>query len=256
MRLRSLELSDFRKFDQPVRLEGLADGINVLAEPNEFGKSTLLAAIKAVLFEKHRARGEVIQRLKHHRNATSPTVCMTFEMTDGLHRLEKRFLHKEPYARLTLPDGTRIEGDLAEERLQQMLGFGPPGNQGATADSIGLWGALWVEQQNAASQPALPDAGRATLHACLEAELGTLTGGDHSSAVRRAIDVEWSALVDGHGRPKGRHRQVADDLAAAKVELITLHDKRASLEGAIRDLARLRRDLAQASNPKEDDKLA
>ena len=256
MRLRSLELSDFRKFDQPVRLEGLGDGINVLAEPNEFGKSTLLAAIKAVLFERHRAKGEVIQRLKHHRNATSPTVRMGFELADGVHRIEKRFLHKEPYARLTLPDGTRIEGDLAEERLQLLLGFGAPGKQGATADSVGLWGALWVEQQDAASQPALPDTGRAALHACLEAELGTLAGGDHSSAVRRAVDAEWSALMDGHGRPRGRHRQVAEDLAAAEVELTTLRGKRTSLEGAVRNLARLRRDLSQASNPGEDDSLA
>ncbi len=66
MRLRSLEVSDFRKFDRPVRLDGLVDGINVLAEPNEFGKSTLLAAIKTVLFEKHRARGKVGERMQHH----------------------------------------------------------------------------------------------------------------------------------------------------------------------------------------------
>ncbi len=256
MRLRSLELSDFRKFDRPVRLEGLADGINVLAEPNEFGKSTLLAAIKAVLFERHRAKGEVIQRLRHHRNMTSPTVCMGFELAGGLHRIEKRFLHKEPYAKLTLPDGTRIEGDLAEERLQLLLGFGPPGKQGATADSIGLWGALWVEQQDAASQPALPETGRATLHACLEAELGTLAGGDHSSAVRRSIDAESSALVDGNGKPRGRYKQAAEELAAVKIELTALDGKRASLEGAIHDLARLRRVLAQATNPEEDAGLA
>ena len=51
MRISSFEISDFRKFDRPVRLEGLGNGINLLAEPNEFGKSTLLAAFKAVLFE-------------------------------------------------------------------------------------------------------------------------------------------------------------------------------------------------------------
>ena len=41
------------KFTHPMRLEGFGDGINVLAGPNECGKSTLLSALRAVLFERH-----------------------------------------------------------------------------------------------------------------------------------------------------------------------------------------------------------
>ena len=256
MRLRSLELSDFRKFDRPVRLEGLGDGINVLAEPNEFGKSTLLAAIKAVLFERHRAKGKVGERMQHHRNATSPLLRMGFELADGLHHIEKRFMHKEPYARLTLPDGSRFEGDAAEERLQSLLGFEPAGKQGATPDSIGLWGALWVEQQAAIRQPALPEAGRATLHACLEAELGTLAGGDRSGTLSRQVKAELSELIDGNGRPKNRLKEAVEQLAATEAELLQHRGKLAALEDAIGTLLQRRRELAQVDDGEADAQLA
>lgn len=256
MRLRSLEVSDFRKFDRPVRLEGLTDGINVLAEPNEFGKSTLLAAIKTVLFEKHRARGKVGERMQHHRNATSPVLSLGFELADGLHHIEKRFMHREPYARLTLPDGTRLEGDVAEERLQTLLGFGPAGKQGATPDSIGLWGALWVAQQEAVQQPALPESGRATLHACLEAELGTMAGSDRSGALSGQVRAELFKIIDGFGKPKGRFKEVGDQLVSAETLIGQLIGKRTAFKGTINELARLRRELAQASDAVEDTKLA
>ena len=255
MRLRALEVSDFRKFDRPVRLDGLADGINVLAEPNEFGKSTLLAAIKAVLFEKHRARGKVGERMQHHRNATSPVLGLRFELADGVHHIEKRFMHREPYARLILPDGTRLEGDAAEERLQALLGFDPAGARGANADSLGLWGALWVGQKEAAQQPALPETGRATLHACLEAELGAVAGGDRSGALGQEVRAELFKLLDGNGKPKGRLREVAEGCAAAEDGIARLRDKRAAFEGIIGDLTRRRRDLAGASNAAEDARL-
>ena len=255
MRLKSFEIRDFRKFDRPVRLEGLGDGINVLAEPNEFGKSTLLAALKAVLFERHRVRGKVGESMGHYRHATSPVLSLGFEVAGGLHHIEKRFVHREPYARLTLPDGTRIEGDAAEERLQSILGFGAPGRTGATPDSVGIWDALWVKQREAVRQPELPATGRTTLHACLETELGTLTGGDRSAVLRGQIKAELSGLLDGFGRPKGRLKEVGDQLTVMEAERVQLHAKRSALEEAIGTFARLRRELAHSSNADVDKQL-
>ena len=255
MRIRSFEVSDFRKFDRPVRLEGLGDGINVLAEPNEFGKSTLLAAFKAVLFEQHRVGGKAGRRMCHIRNDTSPVLSLGFELAGGLHRIEKRFMHREPYARLTLPDGTRIEGDAAEERLQAILGFGAPGRTGASSDSLGLWGALWVAQQEAARQPYLPAAGHATLHACVEAELGTLAGRDTSGVLGAQVKAELSGLLDSYGRPRGRLKEVGEQVAAIDGTLVQLRAKREGLEEAVDELGRLRRTLAQASDADADRQL-
>ena len=252
MRLRSFEVCDFRKFDRPVRLEGLGDGINVLAEPNEFGKSTLLAALKAVLFEQHRAKGKLGEAMHHYQNRTSPVLSLGFELDGGLHRIEKRFMHREPYARLTLPDGTRIEGDEAEERLQELLGFGPPGTKGATADSVGLWGALWVAQQASVKQPELQAMGRATLHGCLENELGTLAGGDRSFLLSSQVKAELFALIDGNGNPKGRLKEAGAQLAAIDVSLGQLRNKRAAMGSMITELTQLRRDLSHASDANAD----
>ncbi len=256
MRIRSFEVSDFRKFDRLVRLEGLGDGINVLAEPNEFGKSTLLAALKAVLFQQHRVKGKVGEGMRHFQHATSPVLGLGFEVDGELHRIEKRFMHREPYARLTLPDGTRIEGDAAEDRLQAILGFGAPGRTGATPDSLGLWGALWVTQQEALRQPDVPATGYTTLHECLEAELGTLAGGDRSGALSAQVKAELSGLLDGFNRPKGRFKDVGEQVTSIDDMLVQLRTKRVKLEEAIGELAQKGRELAHASDGDADQQIA
>ena len=53
MRVRELEIENFRKFRQPVHLAGFDDGLNLVCEANEAGKSTVLDALRAVLFERH-----------------------------------------------------------------------------------------------------------------------------------------------------------------------------------------------------------
>ena len=256
MRITTLEVENFRKFDRRMRLDGLGPGLNVLCEPNEFGKSTLLAAIKAVIFERHRSRAEGVRQMKHVRHDTFPTVSLGFDLGDAPHHVEKRFLHREPYARLTLPHGTRVEGDAAEEQLQTLLGFAPPGKQGANADSIGLWGALWCAQQAAGEQPMLPAMGRAALHACLEAELGALAGDNQSHALLGQVEVELGRLLDGRGNPKGRYRDAAGELQQTVEELHRLSRKRTGLSEAIDKLAQLRKVLAQASDAEAEAQLA
>ena len=248
MRLRSLEVSGFRKFDQPVRLDGLADGMNVLSAPNEFGKSTLLDAIRGVLFERHSSNAQAVRRMQHWRGKTSPVVTLGFEWAGGLHRIEKRFLHREPYARLTLPDGTRHEGDAAEEALQALLGFRPPGNKGARPEDAGMWGALWVTQRASVEQPELHDLARTTIHACLESELGSLTGGARGQALLTDVRTELGRLLDGNERPRLRYKEVAGLLTEAEDTHRMLGERRRRLDEDLEALQQHRRDLAAASD--------
>src|ERR1035441_9963246 len=118
MKIRSLRLELFRKFTDRVALSGFTDGVNVLAESNEFGKSTLLAAIRGVLFERYVSRAATVAQMQHWSNKTSPVICLEFELASGLYKIEKRFLHKEPYARLTMPGGVIHHDEAAEEQLQ------------------------------------------------------------------------------------------------------------------------------------------
>ncbi|TLU74321.1 AAA family ATPase [Lichenicoccus roseus] len=255
MRIRSLELTGFRKFDRPVRIEGLADGMNVLSAPNEFGKSTLLDAIRGVLFERHSSNAAAVRSMQHWRGKTSPVVALGFEWAGGLHRIEKRFLHREPYARLTLPDGIRHEGDAAEEALQALLGFRPPGKQGAKAEDAGMWGALWVAQRESVRQPELNDLARATIHACLETELGTLTGGARGQALLADARAELGRLLDGNGRPRGRYKEISGLLTQAEDTQQALIERRRQLDDDLDALQRQRRTLAAASDADEAARL-
>ncbi len=53
LRIRRIALSNFRKYRAPFVLDGLTDGLNVIIEPNETGKSTLLEAMRAAFFIRH-----------------------------------------------------------------------------------------------------------------------------------------------------------------------------------------------------------
>jgi len=61
MKLRSVAVNQFKKFTSPVRLDGIGDGLNVVVGPNEMGKSTLLDALRAALFEKYGSRAQSLQ---------------------------------------------------------------------------------------------------------------------------------------------------------------------------------------------------
>ena len=122
MRIPSLELERFRKFDRPVRLSGFTDSLNVICGPNEFGKSTILAAIRGVLFERHNSRAEPVKRMQTWRGNAAPRLVMEFEVGGRHWQIEKRFLH-QPMACLTAPDGGRFDGDAAEEELQRLPGI-------------------------------------------------------------------------------------------------------------------------------------
>ena len=60
MKLRKLSVNQFRRFTEPTRLGELCDGLNLVVGPNELGKSTLLDALRAVLFERYSSRARPI----------------------------------------------------------------------------------------------------------------------------------------------------------------------------------------------------
>ncbi len=254
MKLRALEIEQFRKFDRPVRLSGFADGANVLCGPNEFGKSTILAAIRGVLFERHNSKAEPIKRMQSWRGNAAPRLAMEFETAGGLWRIEKRFLH-QPMACLIAPDGGRFDGEAAEEELQRLLGFGAPGKQGAKSEHMGVWGALWVTQRESVQQADLSsDLARATITGCLEAEVGVLTGGEKGQALMRTARAQLALLLDGNGKPKGRYRQVLAAVEELDAKLRELRERAARLSEDAAELRRCTGLLERESDPGADER--
>jgi energy-coupling factor transporter ATP-binding protein EcfA2 len=234
MKLCALELDQFRKFDRPVRIQGLTDGLNLIVGPNEMGKSTLLAALVAALFEKHRSSARTVQSFQPNRHRTAPRVMLDFEVGGGPYRIEKQFL-KRPFAHLHLPDGARIDGDDAEAELERLLAF-----DGAGRRSDGdIWGVLWVAQGRSFDLPAFGDGARATLQSCLDVELGQAIGDDRGPALLASIEAALLELVDRRGKPKGRYLALERELAELRHGIARLEHHAGELD---QDLARLEKE--------------
>jgi DNA repair exonuclease SbcCD ATPase subunit len=254
MKIRALCVENFRKFIEPVSLTGLEDGVNVLAECNEFGKSTLLAAIRGVLFERYSSKAQPVQAMRHWVNKTPPTVTLEFEIDGQIYRIQKRFLDK-PYAMLMLPDGAKHADDAAEEYLQNLLHFTRAGKTGSKPEDIGMWAALWVTQRDSMDQPKLHDAARRTIHECLDREVGTLAGGTSGSALLNAVRSEIAALRNGLGKPVGRHKDALADLEKSSSRVEELERKQGDLTQDIEELASVERAIAHAMSSGEDARM-
>jgi energy-coupling factor transporter ATP-binding protein EcfA2 len=232
MKLVALELEQFRKFDRCVRVTGFGDGLNLLVGPNEMGKSTLFAALQAVLFERHRSQAQTVRSFQPagHEGA-APRVALEFTERGERYRIEKRFLRR-PSAELLLPDGRRLHGEPAEEALERLLGGGVAGG---TAPQ-GIRGLLWVGQGHSFAPPDLGGAERGTLQAALDLELGEVLAGDHGSALLNSVGQALQELVYKSGAPRGRYKEADEARQAAQREAAELVARRAELERDLDDL--------------------
>ena len=249
MKLRSLAVNQFKKFTNPMRLDGIGDGLNVVVGPNEMGKSTLLDALRAVLFEKYSSRSRPVKDLQNDRNHAAPVVELEFEIDDDVYRITKRFI-KNPYVRLSCPDGRDLQGDEAEEKLRSLLGFDEPGKTGARPETLGMWSVLWVRQGQSFGGIDIPDSAQSNLHGALESEVGAVLGGKRGRALPQEIERQLDELVTPkRSQPRGAYedsigrvddlRESCDDLRERRRELIRILDE---LETSQENLKRLSSD--------------
>ncbi|MEO0820606.1 MAG: AAA family ATPase [Pseudomonadota bacterium] len=252
MKLRSLALNQFKKFTSPMRLDGIEDGLNVVVGPNEMGKSTLLDALRAALFEKYSSKAQTITALQNDRNQAGPVVELAFELDDGVYRILKRFV-KKPYARLSCPDGRTLEGDAAEDALRDLLGFDEPGKTGAKAETLGMWNVLWVQQGHSFGALDLPQSARANLHSALESEVGTVLGGRRGRALPQAIEKQLGELVTSAGKPRGSYKELIDSTETLEADLAALQGRRDELSRTLDQLEQAQETLARLSTGDRDE---
>ena len=89
-------------------LDDIRDGLNFVVGPNEMGKSTLLDALRAALFDKYSSKAQPIRALQNDRNRAAPVVRLAFEVDDETYRIRKRFV-KRSYAQFFCLDGRKLE---------------------------------------------------------------------------------------------------------------------------------------------------
>lgn len=247
MKIRSIELTNFRKFVGTVRVESIGDNVNVLVGRNELGKSTLLEAINGVIFEKAKSTAAHVKAFRHFVNGTVPEVKLAFDIDGRSWTIHKRFAGQAGKATLTCSDHRLFEDDAAEAELQRLLGFTSSRGGGEP----GIWGTLWVQQGQSFGDSALDEQGQRSMQGCLEAQVGLVTGGTRGQKIPKAIREALDALRSSKG-PRGKFKEVVDRLADSKWETAELESKRQSVFQLMEDLARNKRELKQATDGWDD----
>jgi chromosome segregation ATPase len=237
MKIRAIRVAEFGRFGEPVAIEGLSGRLDVLAGPNELGKSTLLAALRLALFEKHTARNE------HVREATpygggAPTVEVEFDAQGARWRIRKRFLGQAGAELCDLDSGTRLRGADAEAKLEALIG----GEGGRSQLRL-----LWVGQQealagrrNAEEAYAAVAGAHGAIEDTLAAEVGALAEGRHARMVRKDVQRRLAENLTPGGQtklngPLDQARKAAERLRREASEA------KGRLETAERQLADLQR---------------
>ncbi|RIY01323.1 hypothetical protein D3218_08120 [Aureimonas flava] len=180
MYLRALTLREFAGVSSLV-LDRFESGLNVIVGDNEAGKSTVLAALRAAFFQKHRSSGEATRALVPYGRQARPEVEVAFSLGGTDYRLRKAFLQK-PEAELSWSGG-RLQGDAVEERLAELLRFTHSGaRKSRDGDFVGTFGLLWVNQGRSTEGIDL-GAGRDAVTASLEGEVTQVLGGERGRAL-------------------------------------------------------------------------
>ncbi|WP_241659735.1 AAA family ATPase [Sphingomonas glacialis] len=253
LKIRRIALTNFRKFRDPFVLDGLTDGLNVIIEPNETGKSTLLEAMRAAFFIRHNTANRLARSYAPHNEAVAPQIEIGFEAKGEQWKVNKRFL-KGASVEVHGPNG-RAQGEDAETQLQALLGARRDTSQAGDAAAHGALGLLWVGQAQALEVTPPGEIVRDSVRATLEAEVGTIMGGAAYQRVRPRIDSQFADYWTNTGRPSGRQLAARTELDVAEwaaneavTRLAVLEQGFSDLEAARAKLKVLDRDLADTTD--------
>ncbi|MEQ9241571.1 AAA family ATPase [Roseovarius indicus] len=250
MKIRSITLDNVRRFTDPVRVGEIGDGLNVLCEPNEHGKSTLFDAIQALFFKPHGSRDKEVTALRPHAGG-APQVTIEIEAEGRRFTVTKRWLQKP--AATVHREGTLIaQADAAEAWIADLLG----------ADAGGPSGLIWVRQGmtdlgggSTKEQKAALEA-RRDLMSSVGEEVEAMTGGRRMDAALARCREELDTLATGKNRtPKkgGPWKAAQDDVEELTARRDALAATAEDLHGALAERKRARRDLRELEDPEAAD---
>ena len=250
MRLDALRLFNVKRFEgRGVAIQGLGDGVNVLAAPNEFGKSTSFEALSALFFAKHSSRSADVMALRPY-SGGSPRVEADITTANGRYRITKQFLGK-PVAQVVDLQNERMiaQADEAEAFISGLLGD-------ATSGPAAL---LWVKQgvtgweRRTKAEDEGETAARSDLLHSVQGEVEAITGGRRMAEIQNSTDAALKELVTATGRPKagGRYQDAIAKRDRLQVEVEKLNLDVASLRDTLDLRANQTRRLKEINSPEE-----
>ncbi len=235
MKLTRLQVSELRRFKAPFELAHIQPGLNIFTGANEAGKSTLVRAIRAAFFERHRSTS-VDDLRPYGDSAAAPTVELDFDIGDMHCRLTKSFLHKK---RCELLLGSkRLEGPEAEDALAEQLGFKFAPKGASREEHWGIPGLLWIEQGSAHAVRDAVSHAADHLRKALDESLGELSasaGDDLVDQIQRQRD-EW---LTGTGKPRAEYAKTLEDAETLAERVQELQLAVAQYQGQVDQLRQL-----------------
>ncbi len=241
MKLTRIRVEQFRQFRQPIEITGLDPGLNLFTGANEAGKSTIVAAIRAAFFERHRS-GSVDHLRPWGDASASPGVELDFTIAGHDYRLVKRFLGRK---RCELQVGSRrMDAAEAEDHLADLLGFQHAGKGASKAEHWGIPGLLWIQQGGA--QDIREPVGHATDHlrTALDATLGEVASSSGDEVLAKVESLRNELLTAATGKPRGPYQQALEQAAALEAAVQALDEDIAAYRDKVDRLATLRSDHA------------
>jgi hypothetical protein len=220
----------------------LGSGLNVLYGPNDLGKSTLAAAIRAGLLLP--ARSSYANRYAPWRHDAEPEVELEFvDIEDRAWRVKKSFSSSGSAELIASRDGVTFAGDVVtarevDDQLRKLLKLGipSPGGKGAPRglpDSF-LAEVLLSDQTSvdAVLKGSLESdgevGGRVRLAEALQAvglDKSLKDALDHANAEVDKFFAESGKRRGGKASPYARHKQRIDELTRERDELVRQRDR-------------------------------
>ncbi len=245
MKLRRVAVHNLRRFTSPVEVSGLSDGLNVLAAPNEQGKSTLFDGLQALFFSAHGGRPKEIKALQPHAGG-APEVLAEVETDDGLFTVAKRWISK-PRATVYRDGRLIAQADEAEAWIARL----------AATDAGGPAGLLWVRQ----GLTALDDGSKRESDAAREVrrdllssvtgEVEAMTGGQRMDAALKRCRAELENFATATGRPRtgGPWKAAQDRAEGLRAQHEEMSQTVAALQDDLSARKRARAELAELTDP-------
>ena len=247
MRLRAIELTNVRRFaGQRVALSGIGDGITVLSEPNESGKSTFFDALHAAFFERHGSRNSAIKALQPHAGG-APEVAVEIELPDGRFRMAKRWINRAQAQVLDATGRLIAQADEAEAWIDRLMDGGLAGPSGLLWVRQGLMGLESDDRKDRERD----QTARRDLLSSVAGEIDLMTGGRRMDAVVDRVAEALARLATATGRPKagGEWARALEEAAELAAEESALRPRAERLTGDLARRAEVHRTLARQTDP-------
>ncbi len=225
MRLKKIILRNFRGISESV--VEFADGVTIVAGPNEIGKTSIAEAISLVRTMKDSSRAQGVRAIQPIGKDVGPEVELEFTARGHDVWVHKRWL-KQPITelRITGPVSEALSGDEAHERLGTFL---------AEHMDVDLFDALEVVQGASLQEANL--VGLRSLGGALADD--SANPADHDELLER-IEAEYSLHFTSTGRARGEYQDLRKLVEELEVKLADAKEQGREMDTFTADVERER----------------